>query len=322
MNIEEGKRVMKRSISSILGLCLLLGASVGQGQWKMQIHMGATVEEHALADIDSVTFHNEDPMPPGMVFVPAGTFIMGSPLDEPGRYTNETQHQVTLTRTIYVSALEVTQSEWQAVMGWNDSAFPGASCPVETVNWYDAVSYCNQRSTSEGLTPAYALADVVYAGHHISSATVTWNQSANGYRLLTESEWEYSCRATSTTAFCNGGITYLGCMPLDPILDQVGWYCGNANDTTHNVGGKNANAWGLKDLHGNVMEWCWDWYDVYPTGPVTDPTGPEVPFWGTRICRGGQWETNAKDCRSAVRPNYGPGSDDWNRGLRLCRTAS
>jgi formylglycine-generating enzyme required for sulfatase activity len=256
-----------------------------------------------------------------MVLVRAGTFTMGSPTSEPGRDPDEAQHQVTLTKAIYVSTHEVTQSEWQAVMGWNESYFRGASWPVELVTWYDAVSYCNQQSTSEGYTPAYAVTGATYSGNHITSATVTWNQAASGYRLLTEAEWEYSCRATSTSAFCNGGITVTEdiCTPLDANLDQVGWYCGNASSTTHDVGGKTANAWGLKDMHGNVWEWCWDWYDTYPTGPVADPAGPASGSY--RVGRGGCRNCFARTCRSAFRATANPGGGSNNLGLRLSRTA-
>jgi formylglycine-generating enzyme required for sulfatase activity len=386
---------MKWSIGLILGvgLCLVFGASVSQGGWMMRIHQGATVEERALADVDSLTFYDATgsccaldgtctvttqvvcsdvwtlhgvctpnpcpgptgaccntvtgactittqaacaftwlgagvacntvtcPVPPpaGMVLIPAGTFTMGSPTDEPGRNSDEPQHEVILTHAIYVSRCEVTQSEWLAVMGWNESYNQGTAKPVETLTWYDAVSYCNQRSTLDGYAPAYTIAGASYSGNHITSAVVTWNQAANGYRLLTESEWEYAARATSTTAFCNGAITNIYCEPLDPNLDQVGWYCGNAY-TSHDVGDKMANAWGLKDMHGNVWEWCWDrWYGTYPAGPLTDPTGPASG--SARVGRGGHWDIFARSCRSAARGNFNP--DDYNEilGLRLSMTA-
>jgi formylglycine-generating enzyme required for sulfatase activity len=259
------------------------------------------------------------PTPPGMVLLPAGTFTMGSRTNEPGRSSGETSHEVTLTRSVYVSTCEVTQSEWQAVMGWNESYFPGANRPVERVTWYDAVSYCNQRSTREGFTPAYAITAAVYDGNHLTSAAVTWKQAANGYRLLTEAEWEYACRATSTSAFCNGGITSLSCVPVDPNLDRVGWYCGNASDTTHDVGGKTANAWGLKDMHGNVCEWCWDLYNSYG-GDATDPTGPASG--SGRVERGGSWGYDTRGCRSADRDDGNPGYGFNNVGFRLSMTAS
>jgi formylglycine-generating enzyme required for sulfatase activity len=255
------------------------------------------------------------------VVIPAGTFTMGSPTSEPGRSTDEAQHQVTLTRTICVSKYEVTQAEWQAVMGWNVSSFPGVNRPVENVNWYDAVSYCNQKSTGEGLTPAYAIANATYNGHHINSATVTWNQAANGYRLPTEAEWEYACRAGSTTAFANGPITQglYQCLPIDPNLDQMGWYCGNASMTTHDVGGKMENAWGLFDMHGNACEWCWDWYGAYG-GNITDPVGPGAG--SNRVIRGGNWIYEPWMCRSAFRISSLPNLVYFFVGFRPVRSVS
>jgi formylglycine-generating enzyme required for sulfatase activity len=251
------------------------------------------------------------------VLLQPGTFTMGSPTGELCRDSDETQHQVTLTRSFYVSATEVTQAEWQATMGWNDSYFSGADRPVEEVTWYDAVSYCNQRSVAEGFTPAYTITGASYNGNHIASATVTWNQSTNGYRLLTEAEWEYACRATSTGAFCNGGISQCSC-GSEPYLSLVGWYCGNASSQTHDVGQKTANAWGIHDMHGNVWEWCWDWYDGYG-GASTDPAGPASG--SSRVVRGGCWGSSAQGCRSAVRNYDWPPYRSGGIGLRLARTA-
>jgi len=264
------------------------------------------------------SFTTQD-VPSGFVFLnafPPATFTMGSPSSEPGRDSDETQHQVTLTRSFYVSQYEVTQSEWESVMGWNESDFRGSSRPVERVTWYDAVSYCNKRSQAEGLTPAYTITGASYSGNHIVSATVSWNQSAAGYRLLTEAEWEYACRAGTQTAFCNGGITNIYCDPVDPNLNQVGWYCGNAGSTTHDVGGKSPNGWGLYDIHGNVWEWCWDWYGSYG-GTVTDPTGPGSG--SNRVKRGGSWNYVAQNCRSANRYDYTPDDRGNYLGFRLAR---
>jgi len=209
---------------------------------------------------------------------------------------------------------EVTQGEWESVMGSNPSGRAGPSRPVEKVSWLDAVAYCNARSSVEGLTPAYT----------INGSDVTWDRKANGYRLPTESEWEVACRAGSGEAFTNGPITQTECSPLDPNLDRVGWYCGNADHQTHDVKGKDANGWGLYDMHGNVWEWCWDWYNsTYPQGtqgdPVEDPAGPGSG--SRRVVRGGSWSLCAKLCRSADRGFLTPGVRAGNGGFRLARTA-
>jgi formylglycine-generating enzyme required for sulfatase activity len=203
-------------------------------------------------------------------------------------------------------------------MGWNESWYPGNDKPVEQVTWYDGVSYCNRRSIGEGLAAAYTITRATYEGNHIISASVAWRLTANGYRLLTDAEWEYACRAGSTSAFCNGGITNIGydCAP-DPNLDLVGWNCGNASDTTHDCGGKMANAWGLKDMHGNVAEMCWDRYENFPTGPDSDPVGPSFGFY--RVGRGGNWSDHARTCRSACRNNGDPGNRNRFVGLRVAR---
>ncbi len=256
----------------------------------------------------------------GFVLVEPGTFTMGSPADEPGRGSDEAPREVTLTKAIHVAIQEVTQADWEAMTGWNDSDFEGVSRPVEQVTWFDALRYCNQRSASDGYTPAYTIENATYEGHHITYADVAWNQGADGYRLPTEAEWEYACRAGTTTAFGNGTIVHVECSPLDPNLDLLGWYCGNALSSTHEVGGKATNAWGLQDMHGNVWEWCWDWYGNYPATPETDPIGPTT---GThRVRRGGGCFAEAAQCRSANRGyNAGPTGRSRDLGLRLVRTA-
>lgn len=271
-----------------------------------------------LSNVASDTTAASGPSQDDFILVQPGAFAMGSPADEPGRDSDEIQHQVALTEAFYVSKHEVTQSEWESVMGWNESYFQGANRPAERFSWYDAVQYCNQRSARDGYTPVYTVTSPVYSGNHITSATVTWNQSANGYRLLTEAEWEYACRATSQTAFCNGGIADLGC-GNEPNLAAVGWYCGNSGGETHDVGGKAASLWGLEDMHGNVWEWCWDWYAAY-AGDATDPVGPTSG--SNRVARGGGCGSLAPLCRSANRSGSAPGlSGASDLGLRLSRTA-
>ena len=255
----------------------------------------------------------EPPAPEGYVLIEGGTFTMGSPEDEPHRWwgDQELQHEVTLTRDFYLSTTEVTQAQWVSVMGSNPSFFSGCdNCPVEKITWYDAVDYCNALSIQEGLTPVY----------EVDGAEVAWDPSAYGYRLPTEAEWEYACRAGTTTAFYNGpGINYgPGCY-ADPNLDEIAWYCENssgakAGKRTQEVGQKLPNAWGLYDMSGNDWEWCWDWFANYTEDPVTDPTGPESG--SARVGRGGGYFHYVGDCRSAARLHPRPTYSDEGLGLR------
>jgi formylglycine-generating enzyme required for sulfatase activity len=203
--------------------------------------------------------------------------------------------------SFYMGKYEVTQKEYQEVMGTNPSNFKGDNLPVECVSWFDAVEYCNKRSQWEGLTPAYTISG---SG---DNRTVTWNRSANGYRLPTEAEWEYACRAGTTTAYNTG----------DTISDNTGWYSANSDSKTHEVGKKPANAWGLYDMHGNVVEWCWDWYGDYSNGAQTDPTGASSGSY--RVGRGGYWGGSAALVRSTFRGSGEPGAQVRNIGFRLAR---
>ena len=204
---------------------------------------------------------------------------MGSPTGEEGHEDDEFQHSVTITRAYCMKATEVTQGEWQAVMGSNPSEFKscGANCPVEQVNWDDAVGYANALSRREGLPECYAGSTFTgYAGSTFTGITCT------GYRLPTEAEWEYAARAGTTAA------TY-------GKLDSVAWVSTvsaisrayvKAPSTTHPVRQKLPNAWGLYDMLGNVWEWTGDWYDTYPA-TVTDPLGAGAG--SIRVNRGGSW---------------------------------
>jgi formylglycine-generating enzyme required for sulfatase activity len=248
------------------------------------------------------------PAPSNMVWIAAGSFVMGSPASEPARYTDEAQHTVTLTKGFCMGKYEVTQAEYLAVMGNNPSYFttndnngnpisPDLHRPVETVSWHDATNYCAQltaRDRSAGRLPA-----------------------GYGYRLPTESEWEYACRAGTTTAFHYGAALRSGMANFDghyeyPPCGTDTWSCYNPSGTylarTTSVGSYAPNAWGLYDMYGNVFEWCQDWYGPYPGGSVSDPQGD--PAGSERVIRGAVWYNPAYCCRSAQRRSFGP----WNRG--------
>jgi formylglycine-generating enzyme required for sulfatase activity len=235
-----------------------------------------------------------------MVRISGGTFTMGSPVSEPDRFDDETQHMVRVS-DFSISRYEVTQKEYQDVMGTDPSEFKGDRLPVENVSWFDAIEYCNRRSLMEKLTLAYTISG---SG---DDRQVTWNRSADGYRLPTETEWEYACRAGTTSPYSSGDS-----------VDSAGWYGDNSGETTHPVGRKKANAWGLYDMHGNVFEWCWDWYGLYATDAQMDPSGAASGSY--RVRRGGSWNiVVAQELRSAIRNADTPSRRSRVTGFRLVR---
>jgi formylglycine-generating enzyme required for sulfatase activity len=237
----------------------------------------------------------QPPRPPaGFVYVKPGTFMMGSPPREEGRVANELQHEVRVSG-FFMGMHEVTQKEYAAITGTNPSGFRGDNRPVEKVGWLGAARFCNEKSRREGLTPAYT----------VNGQNVTWNRSANGYRLPTEAEWEYACRAGNTGPFSVSRANF-----------NKNSRRGGAE--TNPVGSTDANAWGLYDMHGNVWEWCWDWFGDYEAKAQTDPTGPA---WGTtRITRGGCYYSANIQLRAAHRGSSPPEQTDVNLGFRLARS--
>lgn len=246
------------------------------------------------------------------VFVKGGTFEMGSPASEVRREKDEKRHQVTL-RGFHMGAHEVTQKEYRELMGTEPSQFKGDDLPVENVTWHDAVAYCNARSLKEGLTPAYTVSGTGDA------RTVVWNREVDGYRLPTEAEWEYACRAGTETPFSTGGnvtveqANYYGTYPYD------GYPSGQYRSRTVPVGSFAPNPWGLYDMHGNVWEWCWDWYGAYADGAAIDPAGAASGSY--RVNRGGGWNDFGRHLRSAYRAAYPPDNATFNLGFRLARNA-
>ena len=244
-----------------------------------------------------------DPAEYLMVRVPAGSFVMGSPGDEVGRDENEAQHPVTLSRSFWMGATEVTQGLWRSVMGSDPSKFYGDARPVERVSWCDAVAFANRLSAREGLPAAYGGVDRCASSNGTS---VVWERSSVGYRLPTEAEWEYAARGGEGHAYAGSGSA-----------DAVAWTSGNAWAQTQAVQRKAANGYGLHDMSGNVWEWCWDLYGGYG-GASTDPTGAQSgPY---RVIRGGSWFDGPAYARVAQRHSDEPGIRDRDLGLRLVRT--
>jgi len=235
----------------------------------------------------------------GLVLVEGGTFMMGS---NEGDDDEKPVRRVTVSDFL-ISKYEVTQALYERVMGSNPSNFKGdANRPVERVTWYDAVNFCNALSRLEGLTPAY----------RISGNSVTWIESANGYRLPTEAEWEYAARGGNQSR----GFKFSG----SDKEGEVAWYDGNSGNKTHSVGQKKPNELGLYDMSGNVWEWCWDWYDsgYYGKSPSTDPKGPSSGSF--RVLRGGSWNYLTSLLRSANRNRNVPVSWGPYIGFRFSRT--
>jgi uncharacterized repeat protein (TIGR02543 family) len=265
---------------------------------------------------------SNNPVPIEMVYVPGGSFQMGT---ASGGYSDERPvHTVTLTG-FYIGKHEVTQGQWQAVMGSmpSSSSLPssrygaGANYPVYYVNWYDAVEFCNALSQREGLTSYYTINKSTSDPNNNNSYDtykwlVTTNTSATGYRLPTEAQWEYAAKGGDGSP---GNYTYSG----SNTAGEVAWYSGNSGSTTHTVGTKAANGLGIYDMSGNVREWCWDWYSssYYSSSPANDPQGASSGSY--RVERGGYWILSAGYVRSAYRHDGYPNFRGGNSGFRLVR---
>ena len=225
-----------------------------------------------------------------MVYCPAGSFMMGSPLTEQDieeqyddEQDDELQHLVIISKDFYIGKFPITQKQYKSLIGNNPSYFKGVNNPVECINWYEAKEFCQK------LNSLYK--DKLPIGYNFS--------------LPTEAQWEYACRAGTTSFFNNGN---------NSSSDELAWYYDNSNKTTHPVGQKKPNAWGIYDMHGNVWEWCEDWYGDYPNYTITNPIG--ISNGTERVLRGGCWL--GSDCYSALRFNYYP---DYKKNIIGFRVA-
>jgi formylglycine-generating enzyme required for sulfatase activity len=237
------------------------------------------------------------------VYIQPGAFLMGSPESEAGREEDETCHWVHISRGFYISTTEVTQGQWRRLMGDNPSQYQelGDNGPVDQVSWYDCKEFIDALNRKEGTT---------------------------AYRLPTEAEWEYACRAGTETAFIGGDISEVSCSLIDH-LDQVAWYCGNSGFRPHRVGTRQSNAWGVFDMHGNVGEWCedhCDWWNVWTrrVNVITDTYRNNIvdPLSGIgerRVFRGGSWNQSSQYARSADRGCFLPTLRRSDIGFRIVK---
>lgn len=265
-------------------------------------------------DAETMRISRGDSAPAGFRRVPAGTFLMGTPDVASLRDEDERQIRVTLTRDTWIQETEVTQGEWLAAMGNSPSRFGecGVSCPVEMVNWYDALAYANARSRREGLAQCYELEECRRSpGENYECERVTFvGVDCEGYRLPTEAEWEYAARA--------GGDSAWGCGDNASCLSHTARYRDNSDGRPHSVSGMQANAWELRDMSGNVWEWVWDSYGQYPPSGATNPMNSSSG--GARCVRGGGWNDEAQYLRSANRYSHPPGERFYDVGFRLARS--
>jgi formylglycine-generating enzyme required for sulfatase activity len=235
-------------------------------------------------------------VPANMLWIDGGSFRMGNSKGE----EDEQPVHVTHVSGFYMGKAEVTQKEYETIIGNNPSSMKGDNLPVTNVSWFDVVEYCNKLSGKSGLTPAYSG----------SNDNISCNFTANGYRLPTEAEWEYAARGGNRDMF---SFAYAG----GNTVDVLGWHTGNSEQRSHEIATKQPNSLGLYDMSGNVWEWCWDWYSAYTLREATNPQG--AARGENRVTRGGSWSSDASQLRSAYRNPATPASNYQDVGFRVIR---
>ena len=282
-NLSQGQlgRISSLFVLFVLGVC--------STQWSAYASPGTDVAEQKANQRSNTSDVLTNSIGMKLVLIRPGEFIMGSPVGEAQRFDDEIQHRVKLTRAFYLGATEVTQGQWKALMGRNPSFFTGDTLPVDTVNWEEAAEFCRKLSNQEG----------------------------KKYRLPTEAEWEYACRAGTTTTFHTGDTISTAQANYHGGYTYGKGRKGVFRETSTGAGSFAPNAWGLHDMHGNVWEWCVDWYGPYPKEDVSDPKGARDGEF--HVVRGGCWINFPAVCRSANRGKTVPISWNFNFGFRVVR---
>ncbi len=287
---------------------------------------GASIEVESLLDDEEEPPAERFPEPPHRVTprdlwvdLEGGTFRMGSPDDEEGRYEREGPVHDVAVSAFQMMRVPVTRRLYQEIIG-EDPGWPeaedSADRPVNNITWFQAVRFCNALSDADGLEPCY---------EELPGDKVRWHRKRDGYRLPTEAEWEYACRAGTPTRFSFGDD--------EAELERYAWFDKNSEGQPRPVGQKEPNPWGLHDLHGNVWEWCWDWYGPYSRKKIADPGGPDdrsplrqklillLSRTKRSVLRGGSFWYVPRFVRSAGRDGGRPGFSGWSVGFRCVRGA-
>lgn len=274
------------------------------------------IHKGTIVSINSVIVNIRDSvLVPEMVSLPQGTFLMGS---NDSFDASELPQRLVKVSPFSVGKYEITQQQFLSLMGYNPSWFLGdLQMPVERVSWYEAIDYCNRLSIRQGLTPVY----------RVIGDSVVFLRNANGFRLLTDAEWEYACRSGTNSDTYNGNLQdprnfCSSVIPeIEPTMDEIAWYCSNASGKTHPVGQKKPNAFGLYDMLGNASEWVWDYhdYEYYSKNENINPTGPTWTPSKMRVVRGGGWEFGTILTRSHTRVQGFSKSAYYSFGFRIGR---
>lgn len=310
-----------------VGKCIDVDASIADGA--PEDGLKSDSPQDGIIDLGKIDSGRECEHPPvvascssGLCTIPAGCFTMGSSVgDDSCRDPDEPSHLVTLTHDFVIMITEVTQSDFQSLMGYQPAAFSdcGPDCPVETVSWHEAVAYCNALSAQNGDASCYTCTDSGAAVDCVEASAYAGANVYNcpGFRLPTEAEWEYAYRAGTSTPLYNGNIT--SCTGSDTNADKIAWYANNSSGTPHSVNQRDANAWGLHDMAGGVYEWCHDWYHSdLGASAVIDPWGSTPASF--RVLRGGSWFRNAEQLRASARHELSPAARSDHAGFRCIKT--